>query len=96
MARLTFPSAASTGLIEDAHSHNHSTGLLHSPHLLRRGLESKDFHNLAMKFSVERIGLRPPIQICQTFSHVKPALFQSFAACTVWTVDSQKGQQVAF
>jgi hypothetical protein len=40
--------------------------------------------------------LRPPVQLFQTFSHLKPAFFKSFAMCTVWTMDSQEGQQVAF
>jgi hypothetical protein len=37
---------------------------------------------------VWQIRLRPPVQLFQSFSHLNPALFTSFAMFTVWTVDS--------
>jgi hypothetical protein len=59
------------------------------------GLGIEDLHNLSMIAIVWRIRLRPPIQLIQPFSHLKPALFTSLAMFTVRTVDSQEGQQVA-
>jgi hypothetical protein len=59
------------------------------------GLGIEDLHNLSMIAIVWRIRLRPPIQLIQPFSHLKPGLFTSFAMFTVRTVDSQEGQQVA-
>lgn len=52
--------------------------------------------NLTISLAVERVGLRPPVQLFQTFSHLKPAFFKSFAICTVWTMDFQEEKQVAF
>ena len=51
-------------------------------------------HNLSMNTLFCQIRLRLPVQFCQPFSDLKPALFKSFAMFAVWTVDSQKGQQV--
>jgi hypothetical protein len=59
------------------------------------GLGIEDLHNLSMIVIVWRIRLRPPIQLIQPYSHLKPGLFTSFAMFTVRTVDSQEGQQVA-
>jgi hypothetical protein len=47
------------------------------------GLGIEDLHNLSMIAIVWRIRLRPPIQLFQPFSHLKPALFTSFAMFTV-------------
>jgi hypothetical protein len=44
---------------------------------------------------VWRIRLRPPVQLFQPLSHFIPARFTNIAMFTVWTVDSQEGQQVA-
>jgi len=38
---------------------------------------------------------RPPVQLFQPLSHLKSILFTSIAKFTLWTVDSQEGQQVA-
>ena len=59
------------------------------------GLGIEDLHNLSMIAIVWRIRLRPPIQLIQPYSHLKPGLFTTFAMFTVRTVDSQEGQQVA-
>ena len=56
---------------------------------------SEDLHNLSLNLLFEQTWLRPPVQLCQPFSHLNPVLFTSFAMFTVWTVDSQKGRQVA-
>jgi hypothetical protein len=37
----------------------------------------------------------PPAQLFQPLSHLNSILFTSIAKFTVWTVDSQEGQQVA-
>jgi hypothetical protein len=42
-----------------------------------------------------RIRQRPPVQLFQPPSHLNPVLFTSIADFTIWTVDSQQGQQVA-
>ena len=42
-----------------------------------------------------RMRLRPPVQLLQTLSHLKSIVFTSIADFTIWTVDSQQGQQVA-
>jgi len=49
-----------------------------------------------MLLIVERTCPRPPAQLFQPFSQLNSILFTSFAKFTVWTVDSQEGQQVAF
>jgi hypothetical protein len=43
----------------------------------------------------ERTRLRPPAQLFQPLLHLNSVLFTSIAKFTVWTVDSQEGQQVA-
>jgi hypothetical protein len=42
-----------------------------------------------------RIRQRPPVQLFQPLSHLNSVLFTSIAGFTIWTVDSQQGQQVA-
>jgi hypothetical protein len=49
-----------------------------------------------MLLIVERTCPRPPVQLFQPLSHLNSILFTSIAKFTVWTVDSQEGQQVAF
>ena len=44
---------------------------------------------------VERMRLRPPIQLFQPLSHLLSVLFRSITTFAVRTVDSQEGQQVA-
>jgi hypothetical protein len=44
---------------------------------------------------VGRTCARPPAQLFQPLSHLNSILFTSIAKFTVWTVDSQEGQQVA-
>src|ERR1022692_1061400 len=39
--------------------------------------------------------LRPPVQLFQPLSHLKSILFTSIENFTIWTVDSQQGQQAA-
>jgi hypothetical protein len=59
------------------------------------GLGIEDLHYLSMIAIVERTRLRPPAQLFQPLSHLIPAHFASITTFTVWTVDSQEGQQVA-
>jgi len=59
------------------------------------GLGIEDPHYLFMIPIVERMRLRPPVQFFQPLSHFIPVRFTSIAMFTVWTVDSQEGQQVA-
>ena len=42
-----------------------------------------------------RIRQRPPVQLFQPLSHLNSVLFTSIAGFTIWTVESQQGQQVA-
>ena len=42
-----------------------------------------------------RIRQRAPVQLFQPLSHLNSVLFTSIADFTIWTVDSQQGQQVA-
>src|SRR5208282_6416822 len=59
------------------------------------GLGIEDLHYLSMIPIVERTRLRPPVQLFQPLSHLISARFTRIAMFTVWTVDFQKGQQVA-
>jgi hypothetical protein len=43
-----------------------------------------------------RLRLRPPVQFFQPISQLIPACLTRIAMFTIWTVDSQQGQQVAF
>ena len=42
-----------------------------------------------------RMRQRPPVQLFQPLSHLNSVLFTSIAGFTIWTVESQQGQQVA-
>ena len=42
-----------------------------------------------------RVRQRPPVQLFQPPAHLNSVLFTSIADFTIWTVDSQQGQQVA-
>jgi hypothetical protein len=59
------------------------------------GLGIDDPHYLFMISIVGGMPLRPPAQLFQPLSHLNSIFFTSIAKFTVWTVDSQEGQQVA-
>lgn len=59
------------------------------------GLGVEDPHYLSMIPMVERMRLRPPVQLFQPPSHLLSVFFRSIARFTVRMLDSQEGQQVA-
>ena len=59
------------------------------------GLGIEFLHYPSMISIGVRIRQRPPVQLFQPLSHLNSVLFTSIADFTIWTVESQQGQQVA-